>query len=473
MAVDRAILCSKLTEVGISQALVFPRIGDFTLADSMSSSLLSPSESLAFNGFLSAVDVSDVLEWSTAHAQLAEQLQPPRGKEALAKATKDLMSLDAPDLNFSSGHHVGMGNEKQEGSSFMGSASSTTQRSMTNGSWPGFPSNPVHSSNPPTNQYSYGFGTPGSASWSQSQFPVPGQIPHSHSDPALRHHVHSQSPSSPSPFAPPDHSVQYGHRLPSIQHQSAPAGLSQQSVSTSKRSLDHSADPTSSKRRRSTVMEGDLDMRPPPIVTLPPASTSSTRSTSTSSSTSVTPTSEHPQQGGQAGLQPRQTLLSPSQKRANHIQSEQKRRANIRRGYEALCEAVPALREAIKAEECTGNIPDPSSSKSRTTNKKKKKGKATEVLEDDSKSGGLGLDGRAGPRSENVVLQKTIDHLNALLGERTELAQRLQYARSLLPSDHPALIIAPQQMDMERGVALWEREWNGGTGMGMGGDDDD
>ena len=49
-------------------------------------------------------------------------------------------------------------------------------------------------------------------------------------------------------------------------------------------------------------------------------------------------------------------MLSPSQKRANHIQSEQKRRANIRKGYEALCEAVPALREAIKLEEEAGTI---------------------------------------------------------------------------------------------------------------------
>ena len=52
-----------------------------------------------------------------------------------------------------------------------------------------------------------------------------------------------------------------------------------------------------------------------------------------------------------SGAAAKGTLLSPSQKRANHIQSEQKRRANIRRGYEALCEVVPALREAIRAEE--------------------------------------------------------------------------------------------------------------------------
>ena len=166
---------------------------------------------------------------------------------------------------------------------------------------------------------------------------------------------------SPSPFA---FQEPYAQRLSPISQQSISSGLSQTSGSTSKRSLDQSSsDPiSSSKRRRSstaTALDGDVDvnMRPPPIVTLPPPSSSSTRSASVSSSTSVTPTSEHPGQGSQVGSQPRQTLLSPSQKRANHIQSEQKRRANIRRGYEALCDVVPALREAIKAEECASNVP--------------------------------------------------------------------------------------------------------------------
>jgi hypothetical protein len=37
----------------------------------------------------------------------------------------------------------------------------------------------------------------------------------------------------------------------------------------------------------------------------------------------------------------------PEPSALNHIQSEQ-RRANIRRGYEALCDVVPALRDAIR-----------------------------------------------------------------------------------------------------------------------------
>jgi hypothetical protein len=45
------------------------------------------------------------------------------------------------------------------------------------------------------------------------------------------------------------------------------------------------------------------------------------------------------------------SLLSLSQKKANHTQSEQKRKVNLRRACEKLCETVPALREAIREEE--------------------------------------------------------------------------------------------------------------------------
>lgn len=45
-----------------------------------------------------------------------------------------------------------------------------------------------------------------------------------------------------------------------------------------------------------------------------------------------------------AGSQP---LLTEEAKRANHIASEQKRRANIRKGYEMLCAVVPALRDQL------------------------------------------------------------------------------------------------------------------------------
>lgn len=111
------------------------------------------------------------------------------------------------------------------------------------------------------------------------------------------------------------------------------------------------------------------------------------------------------------------SLLSPSQKKANHIQSEQKRRANIRRGYEALCEVVPALREAIRGEESAkqaeaeggaGGSDEAGGDTKKTRPKKKRRpNKRADDSEAGQDIGGLKLDGRAGPRSENVVLQKS------------------------------------------------------------------
>jgi hypothetical protein len=79
-------------------------------------------------------------------------------------------------------------------------------------------------------------------------------------------------------------------------------------------------------------------------------------------------------------------LLTAQQKKANHILSEQKRRAKIRRGYDALCEVVPNLRSAVLAEQ-------------EAMDSKKKRGKA--------KGSAIAEDGRAGPRSESVVLTES------------------------------------------------------------------
>lgn len=66
--------------------------------------LLTQSETVAFNGFLSSVDFTDVLEWSSVAAAGGDVDIPPapeRGREAiLAKAAKDLMSLE-PNLHSS------------------------------------------------------------------------------------------------------------------------------------------------------------------------------------------------------------------------------------------------------------------------------------------------------------------------------------------------------------------------------------
>ncbi|KAF8119690.1 hypothetical protein EV363DRAFT_1409768 [Boletus edulis] len=148
-------------------------------------------------------------------------------------------------------------------------------------------------------------------------------------------------------------------------------------------------------------------------------------------------------------LLPRTTPMScnyrlRAKKKANHIQSEQKRRANIRRGYDALCETVPALREACQAED------EQLFADGKPRNRRRGKGKAK--IDDGEK-----VDGRAGPRSENVVLSKSIDYLHELLSEREALMQRHQAARSALPADHPLLHPPP-----DAPLPLWERKWTGG-----------
>ncbi|KAK7033281.1 BHLH domain-containing protein [Favolaschia claudopus] len=104
-------------------------------------------------------------------------------------------------------------------------------------------------------------------------------------------------------------------------------------------------------------------------------------------------------------------LLSASQKKANHIQSEQKRRANIRRGYEALCDVVPSLRDAIREEEALQNPP--------SANSKGKRGRGRGRGDDGEK-----VDGRAGPRSENVVLTKSRFASSRILVEVIYLLRR-------------------------------------------------
>jgi hypothetical protein len=111
--------------------------------------------------------------------------------------------------------------------------------------------------------------------------------------------------------------------------------------------------------------------------------------------------------------------------------------------------------------------------------KKKSRGK---LLSDD----GDKVDGRAGPRSENVVLQKSklstfdsnyfilslhpltishlltppspaIEHIEDLLTDRKDLLARLNLARNSLVRGHPLLTTSGREL-------LWERAWTGGEG---------
>ncbi|KAG8887040.1 hypothetical protein FRC00_000528, partial [Tulasnella sp. 408] len=171
-----------------------------------------------------------------------------------------------------------------------------------------------------------------------------------------------------------------------------------------------------------------------------------TTSPKSSSSSGPTPPPEASTSSSTNGP-PKQQLLSAEQKKLNHIHSEQKRRANIRRGYDALCDVVPALREAIKAEEAE------------CVNTGKKRGRGKLLGEDGEK-----MDGRAGPRSESVVLQKTIEHIDDLMAQRSSYLERLRAAKAALPPGHPALLGTSQ------GEQPWEKIWNGGIGLPLGGD---
>lgn len=258
---------------------------------------------------------------------------------------------------------------------------------------------------------------------------------------------HSSSSSSP----PPEGTNFPGSATP---YPSTPSDMLRSSNdrlttrSSSKRSFDTvsspaSVQPQASTSYPSTTQRAKRSRQSP--VPLQRASDPSQSSTSSSSSLQLAQAQEDTSPSS------RSQLLSASQKRANHIQSEQKRRANIRRGYEALCDTVPALREAIRKEEeeATGILTNSGGGSSRNATRKKK---AKNTNDDGEK-----IDGRAGPRSENIVLQKTIDYIQELNATKEDLLRRLAQARSVLPSDHP--LLTPQCVAGET-APLWEREWN-------------
>ena len=96
---------------------------------------------------------------------------------------------------------------------------------------------------------------------------------------------------------------------------------------------------------------------------------------------------------------PKPALLSAQQKKANHIASESRRRAQIRKGYDRLVDVVPALRAAVEAEKAEG-----AASKAA---KGKKGGKAKKGKGDGGEGEADKMDGRSGPKSEAVVLTKS------------------------------------------------------------------
>jgi len=288
-------------------------------------SLLTPSEALAFQSFLTSLDAADFsAEWNMQLDIPHDHVPPSQGKEALTKATRDLMSLDAEKWKHPLRQSPG------------GSSGA-----------------PVH------------------------RYPQPHSVlfsAHPHNASGVVYNELSSSPSRLQPGAsnnrpqlPPFDS---SHARSTHDHRSSPPACHSPTGPSGSSSSTQSSTPGLSSAKRSPPLDASVDgkrHRP-----------------------SNAPAPQSPQHN-------RAALLSPSQKKANHIQSEQKRRANIRRGYDALCEMVPALREACQAEEERALV------NGKTRNRRRGKGRA--ACEDGEKT-----DGRAGPRSENVVLSKSASY---------------------------------------------------------------
>ncbi|KAG8213282.1 hypothetical protein J3R82DRAFT_11757 [Butyriboletus roseoflavus] len=362
-------------------------------------SLLTPSESRAFQSFLDAAAFP--VDWSMQLEISHEHMPPAHGKEALTKATKDLMSLDGDNWRYPLGPYS-LGESPR-------ASVHTQQQAQTNPLTLSYSTRQQRSlaTNADDTELANPLSTHLGSSNSHSQL---AQLPF--------YHV-MNSTADPKRTRADPHS--YDHSSSSSSSRQSPVDLLTSSSTTARFS--------SSKAKRSPPPDGKL---------------SNKRHRSSS----------HQNLLDEAQLLPQNkvVLLSSSQKKANHIQSEQKRRANIRRGYDTLCETIPALREACQAED------EQQLADGKPKGRRRGKGKAK--VDDGEK-----IDGRAGPRSEYVVLSKTIDHLHELLSEREILMQRLQMARSALPVDHPL-----QHPQPDAPLPLWERKWTGGE---KGDDDDD
>jgi len=328
-------------------------------------SILTPAEAITFQSFLSSVDFTESYngptpaEWMLLHHGVRHPDDPePSNPEApkLKKATLDLMSLDV----------------------------SGTNALPSSGPWH---KSPTHSKQ----SYPYSI---------QADRGVPADRPSLVIENVRQiyppHTSSSNSPPSAGVSLPPSTSS-----FPSTTSDVLRSSRSRLPTrSSSKRSFDTvspsaSTQPPASTSHSSTQRAKRSRQSTPP---LQQASDPLRSPTSSSSSRQLVQTHEG------SSLASRSQSLSPSQKRANHIQSEQKRRANIRRGYEALCDTVPALREAIRKEdeEAAAVMADAGSGSLRNSTRKKK---AKNTNDDGEK-----IDGRAGPRSENIVLQKSREH---------------------------------------------------------------
>ncbi|KAM0790016.1 hypothetical protein ACM66B_005345 [Microbotryomycetes sp. NB124-2] len=208
--------------------------------------------------------------------------------------------------------------------------------------------------------------------------------------------------------------------------------------------------------------EPEQGWNPPPFATpsnIPPSNyrpppKPKTRPTPTQpASSSVAASKKDKSKDGAAADKP--ALLTTEQKKANHIASEQKRRAAIRQGYESLCVVVPTLRAAVEEfEERVKRLNGTGSGGGSSTRGKKRKGSglgAAGPLSGGIEIGGEKIDGRAGPKSEAVVLVKTVDYLREVLATRQQRLERLSQLYQLA---------ADNGIPASPGRRLWDEVWD-------------
>lgn len=162
---------------------------------------------------------------------------------------------------------------------------------------------------------------------------------------------------------------------------------------------------------------------------------------------------------------PPHTLLTEAEKKANHIASEQKRRANIRKGYELLCQGVPSLREALeRGDDATGGggaSMDTGGDDTSNNNSSTVDGTSLEI-------GGEKIDGRAGPRSEAVVLGKSVEHLRYLLEVHRDLRSRRDHARVKLARGQFGVDLIVNEKDAHQKQQQQQDKQQGGGGGAKG-----
>ncbi|CAD6571341.1 MAG: hypothetical protein CYPHOPRED_004397 [Cyphobasidiales sp. Tagirdzhanova-0007] len=167
------------------------------------------------------------------------------------------------------------------------------------------------------------------------------------------------------------------------------------------------------------------------------------------------------------GAGPPKAVLTDAQKKANHIASEQKRRTAIRSAYDDLCNIVPALRAAVQEyEERLSKLHGLHAASEQSQARKGEEDGPQQhpppppltvagVLTGGIEVGGEKVDGRAGPKSEAIVLGKTVEYLNQLLEQREGLLARMQTLRD----ESRARGIKIQSLNVAAEEAPWSAKW--------------